>query len=244
MGIKANVQHAKTIPAVQLLEYSFDEQPLGLNRFFIDIKHKNKILTAHCPNTGSMMGLLDKGNNVWFSESDNLNRKLKYTLEIIEVKKKLVGINTLLTNKIVYEALNLKKINNLIKFNNIKSEVKFSENTRFDFLLNNNSEKCFLEVKNVTLVREKKIAEFPDAITSRGTKHLRELISAKKKGFESYILYLIQREECDSFKIAEDIDKDYEIAFKKAIKNGIQILCYNCKLTNEEIKLIDQIKLI
>ena len=150
-------------------------------RFFVDIEYKNKIITCHCPNTGSMMGLLNKGNKVWFSTSDNPNRKLKYTLEIIKVKKKLVGINTLLTNKIVYEALNLKKINNLIKFNNIKSEVKFSENTRFDFLLNNNSEKCFLEVKNVTLFRKEKIAEFPDAITSRGAKHLFELIKAKKK---------------------------------------------------------------
>ena len=111
-------------------------------RFFVDIEYKNKIITCHCPNSGSMMGLLNKGNKVWFSTSDNPYRKLKYTLEIIEVKKKLVGINTLLTNKIVYEALNLKKINNLAKFNNIKSEVKFSENTRFDFLLNNNNEKC------------------------------------------------------------------------------------------------------
>ena len=99
------------------------------------------------------MRLLNKGNKVWFSESDNLNRKLKYTLEIIEVEKKMVGINTLLTNKIVLEALNYKKINSLVKFDNIKTEVKFSDNTRFDFLLCDNNEKCFLEVKNVTLVR-------------------------------------------------------------------------------------------
>ena len=210
-------------------------------RFFVDIEYKNKIITCHCPNTGSMMGLLNKGNKVWFSTSDNPNRKLKYTLEIIEVKKKLVGINTLLTNKIVYEALNLKKINNLIKFNNIKSEVKFSENTRFDFLLNNNNEKCFLEVKNVTLFRKEKTAEFPDAITSRGTKHLFELIKAKKKGYQSYILYLIQREDCDSFRIAKDIDEEYKIAFDKALKSGVKILCYDCKLNNEEIKLNNQI---
>ena len=210
-------------------------------RFFVDIEYKNKIITCHCPNSGSMMGLLNKGNKVWFSTSDNPNRKLKYTLEIIEVKKKLVGINTLLTNKIVYEALNLKKINNLIKFNNIKSEVKFSENTRFDFLLNNNNEKCFLEVKNVTLFRKEKIAEFPDAITSRGTKHLFELIKAKKKGYQSYILYLIQREDCGSFRIAKDIDEEYKIAFDKALKSGVKILCYDCKLNNEEIKLNSQI---
>ena len=210
-------------------------------RFFVDIRYKNQVITGHCPNTGSMMGLLDEGNKVWFSKSNNPNRKLKYTLEIIELNKKRVGVNTLLSNKIVYEALNLKKINNLIKFNNIKSEVKFSENTRFDFLLNNNNEKCFLEVKNVTLFRKEKIAEFPDAITSRGTKHLFELIKAKKKGYQSYILYLIQREDCGSFRIAKDIDEEYKIAFDKALKSGVKILCYDCKLNNEEIKLNNQI---
>ena len=210
-------------------------------RFFVDIKYKNKIITAHCPNSGSMMGLLDKGNKIWFSKSDNPKRKLKYTLEIVELEKKMVGINTKLTNKIVLEALNQKKIKKLIKFNNIRAEVKFSDKTRFDFLITNNVRKCFLEVKNVTLVREKKIAEFPDAITSRGTKHLRELITAKKKGFESYMLYLIQREDCGSFKIAKDIDEEYKSTFNEALKNGVKMLCYDCKLNNEEIKLNKQI---
>jgi len=210
-------------------------------RFFVDIKYKNKIITAHCPNSGSMMGLVDKNNKVLFSTSDNPNRKLKYTLEIIEIDKKKVGINTLLTNKIVLEALNLGKIKSLIKFNKIKSEVKFSNNTRFDFLLQNGREKCFLEVKNVTLLRKNKIAEFPDAITSRGTKHLNELCNAIKNGYQSYILYLVQREDCDSFKIAKDIDEEYEVAFGKALKAGVKILCYDCKLNDEEIKLSNQI---
>ena len=210
-------------------------------RFFVDIKYKNKIITGHCPNTGSMMGLLNKGNKVWFSKSDNPKRKLKYTLEIIQVEKKMVGINTLIANKIVLEALNQKKIKNLAEFNNIKTEVKFSDKTRFDFLISNNKEKCFLEVKNVTLVRKEKIAEFPDAITSRGTKHLKELIAAKKKGLKSYILYLIQREDCKTFKIAKDIDQEYKIAFSKALKNGVMVLCYDCKLSNEGIKLNNQI---
>ena len=210
-------------------------------RFFIDIKYKNKIITAHCPNSGSMMGLLDRGNKAWFSLSDNPKRKLKYTLEMIEVKNKKVGINTLLTNKIVLEALKHKKINSLNKFNHIKTESKFSDGTRFDFFLSNDKEKCFLEVKNVTLLRENKIAEFPDAITSRGTKHLNELCNAKKKGYQSYILYLIQRENCNSFKIAKDIDEEYKIAFSKALKSGVKILCYDCKLNSEEIKLNKQI---
>ena len=210
-------------------------------RFFADIKYLNKIITCHCPNTGSMMGLLSEGNKVWFSHSDNPKRKLKYTLEIIEIKKKMVGINTLLSNKIVLEALNQKKIKELIKFDNIKSEAKFTDETRFDFLISNNKKKCFLEVKNVTLVRKEKQAEFPDAITVRGRKHLKELTSAKKKGFESYILYLIQREDCKTFKIAEDIDPDYIIALNESLKNGVKMLCYDCKLNNEEIKLNSQI---
>ena len=210
-------------------------------RFFADIKYKNKIITAHCPNPGSMMGLLDIGNKAWFSLSDNPNRKLKYTLEIVEVKNQKVGINTLLTNKIVLEALNQKKIKTLSKFNNIRPEVKFSDKTRFDFLISNNKQKCFLEVKNVTLKRTENIAEFPDAITSRGSKHLRELVTAKKKGFESYILYLIQREDCKSFKIAKDIDEEYKIAFNEALKKGVKILCYDCRLNDEEIKLNKQI---
>tara|TARA_B100002049_G_scaffold136636_1_gene101247 strand:- start:911 stop:1603 length:693 start_codon:yes stop_codon:yes gene_type:complete len=210
-------------------------------RFFVDIKYNNKIITIYCPNSGSMMGLLNKGNKVWFSKSDNPKRKLKYTLEIIQVEKKMVGINTLIANKIVLEALNQKKIKNLAEFDNIKTEVKFSDKTRFDFLISNNKEKCFLEVKNVTLVRKEKIAEFPDAITSRGTKHLKELIAAKKKGLKSYILYLIQREDCKTFKIAKDIDQEYKIAFSKALKNGVMVLCYDCKLSNEGIKLNNQI---
>ena len=210
-------------------------------RFFVDINYKKKIITAHCPNSGSMMGLLEKGNKVWFSLSNNPKRKLKYTLEIIEVKNEKIGINTLLTNKIIFEALINKKIETLNKFNNIKPEVRFSDKTRFDFLLSNSKEKCFLEVKNVTLLRERKIAEFPDAVTSRGTKHLNELCDAKKKGYQSYILYLIQREDCDSFKIAEDIDEDYKNAFVNALKTGVKILCYDCKLNNEEIKLNKQI---
>jgi len=210
-------------------------------RFFVDINYQNKTITAHCPNSGSMMGLLNKGNSVWFSEASNPERKLKYTLEIVNVDKKLVGINTQLTNKIVLEALNQKKIKNLVKFDHIKTEVKFSDKTRFDFLISNNKEKCFLEVKNVTLVRSNKTAEFPDAITSRGTKHLKELINAKKKGYKSCILYLIQREDCKSFKIANDIDQEYKTTFNEALKNGVKMLCYDCKLSDEEIKLNNQI---
>ena len=210
-------------------------------RFFVDIRYKNKILTCHCPNTGSMMGLLEEDNKIWFSKTNNPKRKLKYTLEIVKVKNKMIGVNTLLSNKIVLEALNQKKIKSLIKYNNIKAEVKFSNKTRFDFLISNDKEKCFIEVKNVTLIRKKKIAEFPDAITTRGTRHLKELTIAKEKGFKSYIFYLLQMEGCESFKIAKDIDVQYNLAFNEALKSGVKILCYDCKLSNKEIKLNNQI---
>jgi sugar fermentation stimulation protein A len=210
-------------------------------RFFVDIKYQNKTITAHCPNSGSMMGLLKPGNKLWFSHSDNPKRKLKYTLQMIGMNNSKVGINTQLTNKIILESLEKKRIKELTRFTNIKAEVKFSDKTRFDFLISNKKEKCFLEVKNVTLVRQNNVAEFPDAITSRGTKHLKELINAKKKGYESYILYLIQRENCKSFKIANDIDEEYKIAFIEALKNNVKVLCYDCKLSNEEIVLNSEI---
>jgi len=210
-------------------------------RFFVDIKYQNKTLTAHCPNSGSMMGLLNPGNVVWFTQSNDPKRKLKYTLQMITINEKLVGINTHLTNKIVLEALKKKKIKSLTRFTDIKSEVKFSNNTRFDFLISNSIEKCFLEVKNVTLVRQNNIAEFPDAITSRGTKHLRELIKAKKNGYKSCILYLLQREDCKFLKIAKDIDTKYKNTFDTALKSGVKILCYDCKLNNEEIRINNQI---
>ena len=206
-------------------------------RFFVDIKINNQIITAHCPNTGSMFGLLKKGNKVWLSKSDNPKRKLRYTLEIIQVNKSKVGINTHLTNKIVYHALQ----NNLIKeFNHnleIRPESKFGKNTRFDFLVSNNKKKLFIEVKNVTLSRTAGLAEFPDAVTSRGLKHIRELLNAKKKGYEIYLLFVIQRDDCEKFQIAKDIDPNYYELLVKAVKKKLHLLCYDCKFSSKGIKL-------
>ena len=178
-------------------------------RFFVDIKVKNKIITAHCPNSGSMMGLLKKGNKVWFTESQNQKRKLKYTIQIIEVDGNKVGVNTHLTNKIVLEALQKNYIKEFSSSLKINPEQKFGDKTRFDFLLDDNNSKSFLEVKNVTLVRNKGTAEFPDAVTERGKKHLNELIKAVQQGYKSYLLFVIQREDCKMFKIASDIDVEY-----------------------------------
>ena len=212
-------------------------------RFFVNIKINNQIITAHCPNTGSMYGLLKKGNKVWVSKSSNPNRKLKYTLEIIEDNKVKVGINTHLTNKIVLHALKsnlIKEFKNLLE---IRPETKFGTNTRFDFLVINKDCKTFIEVKNVTLSREKKKAEFPDAVTSRGLKHIKELMNAFKKGYKIFILYLVQREYCSSFTIAKDIDPVYAKALTKAVKNNLNLLCYDCKFSSKGIKLNKKIKI-
>ena len=158
-------------------------------RFFTDIKLGNKIITAHCPNPGSMFKLLDKGNSVWVTKSNNPKRKLEYTLQIIEVEGSKFCVNTHITNKIINEALNKKLIKGLAGFDSIKPEEKFGTNTRFDFLLSGKNKKAFLEVKSVTLSRIKGHAEFPDSVTSRGKKHLENLILANKQGYESYIVF-------------------------------------------------------
>ena len=211
-------------------------------RFFVDIKINNKIITAHCPNTGSMYGLLRKGNKVWISKSNNPNRKLKYTLEIIEDKNSKVGVNTHSTNKIVHHALQNNLIDEFDNVSKIKTEIKFGLNTRFDFLVSNKKQKAFIEVKNVTLSRDKALAEFPDAVTTRGLKHINELIKASKENYKVFILYLIQRNDCKSFTIAKDIDPNYANALSKAIKNNLKILCYDCKFSSKGIKLNNKIK--
>ena len=211
-------------------------------RFFVDVKIGNKIVTAHCPNTGSMMGLLEKGNKVWLSKTDNPKRKLKYTLQIIEENKSKVGINTHLTNKIVLDALRKNKIEIFKNITLIKPEIKFGKNTRFDFLINEKNKLSLVEVKNVTLVRNKRIAEFPDAVTARGLKHIEQLIEANKKGYEVFILYLIQRSDCNKFKIASDLDPKYASILKKSVKKKLNILCYDCKFSSKGIKLNRKIK--
>ena len=212
-------------------------------RFFVDVKVDNQILTAHCPNTGSMYGLLKKGNKVWISKSNDPKRKLKYTLEIIEDNKSKVGVNTHSTNKIVLDALQNNLIKEFYYISEIKPETKFGKNTRFDFLVINKNDKAFVEVKNVTLSRKKGLAEFPDAVTTRGLKHINELENARKKKYKIFIIFLIQRDDCVNFTIAKDIDQDYAKALKLAVKNKLNILCYDCKFSSKGIKLNKQIKI-
>ena len=212
-------------------------------RFFVDVKINNKIITAHCPNTGSMYGLLKTGNKVWVSKSNNPKRKLKYTLEIIEDNKSKVGVNTHFANKIVLHALRNKLIKEFKNISVIKPETKFGKNSRFDFLIINKKNRTFIEVKNVTLSRKKGLAEFPDAITTRGLKHINELVKASKKNYKIFILYLIQRNDCMTFSIAKDIDSKYAKALEKAVKNNLNILCYDCKFSPKGIKLNKKIKI-
>ena len=213
-------------------------------RFFTDIKLKNEIVTAHCPNTGSMMGLLNEGNEVYISKNNDPKRKLKYTLEIIKIKKNLVGVNTHFANKIAYHGLSNDLVNELKNSDKIKPEVYFNKETRFDFLLKKNKKKIFVEVKNVTLFRDNKIAEFPDAITSRGSKHLKTLIMAINRGFEAYILFLVQIEGVEFFKKARDIDKEYFKNYLLAKKAGVKFLAYNCNINTKKIEINKKLKII
>ena len=213
-------------------------------RFFADIKLNKEIIVAHCPNTGSMMGLLGTNNDVWISKNNDPKRKLKFTLEIVKVKNNLIGVNTHFANKIVNHALSNNLITELKKCDYIKPEFFFNKETRFDFFIKKKNEKILVEVKNVTLCRDKKIAEFPDAITSRGLKHLKTLIDAIKKGYKSYIIFLIQMQGMEYFKIAKDIDKEYYQNYLIAKKFGVNFLAYRCKISPKEIKIEKKLQIV
>ena len=213
-------------------------------RFFADVKINKKIVTAHCPNTGSMKGLIEEGNEVYLHKNDDPKRKLKYGLEIIKANKKLVGVNTHLANKIVNHGLENNLVSELKNSDTIRSEVFFDKETRFDFLLEKNNQKIFVEVKNVTLFRDKETAEFPDAITSRGSKHLLTLIDAIKKGYKSYLIFLVQVQNMKKFKIAKDIDNEYYKNYLIARNSGVNFLAYRCKISSKEILIEKKIKII
>jgi len=215
-------------------------------RFFADVQLDNnkEIVTAHCPNTGSMLGLLGEGNAVKLSEANKKDRKLKFTLEIIKSNGASVGVNTHRANRIVEAALLSNKIKNIKKIIHIKREVRYGENSRIDFLVNNKDEEIYIEVKNVTLSLKKGIAEFPDAITERGSKHLKELSKIKDRKTRAIMLYLIQRDDCKYFQIAKEIDEKYNSNLKKAIESGVEVLCYNCKFKNNKIELDKKIKFL
>ena len=213
-------------------------------RFFVDVKLNKETVTAHCPNTGSMKGLLEEGNEVYLLKNDDPKRKLKYGLEIIKTKKNLVGVNTHMANKIVNHGLKNNLIKELNNCNSIKSEVFFNKETRFDFLVEKNKQNIFIEVKNVTLFRDQNTAEFPDAVTTRGSKHLLTLIDAIKKGYKSYLIFLVQVQNMENFKIAKDIDIEYYKNYLTAKKAGVNFLAYRCKISNKKIYIEKKLKII
>ena len=216
-------------------------------RFLVDVELENgDIVTVHCANSGSMMGLLTAGNTVYITPSINPENKLKYKLEFVENNSSMVGVNTHLTNKLVHEALENKLIEQLKHFDIIRPETKYN-NSRFDFFLSNsNGEQAFVEVKNVTLLREPRIAEFPDAKTERGAKHLSDLVNVvqNEENISAYNLYIVQRTDSKQFKIAKDIDPKYYENFMIAKNAGVKFLCYDCDINLDTITVNKELEII
>ncbi|HXV73910.1 MAG TPA: DNA/RNA nuclease SfsA [Sphingomonadales bacterium] len=211
-------------------------------RFFADVRLRDgAVVTAHCANSGSMMGVKEPGSKVWLSPSPNPKTKLAWRWEMIDVEGAKVGINTMHPNRIAAEAIAEKRIPELAGYASARREVRYGQNSRIDLLLEDPG-LCFVEVKNVTLKRGKQ-AQFPDAVTERGTKHLHELANEAKKGNRAVMLYLAQRADCDAFSIAEDIDPEYAKTLSKALKSGVEALCYQCALSDTEICLDRPLKM-
>ncbi|MCG8509977.1 MAG: DNA/RNA nuclease SfsA [Rhodospirillales bacterium] len=198
-------------------------------------------ITAHCANSGSMLSVNAPGSEVWLSPARNPNRKLRYTWELIRVADALVGINTQHPNAITAEAIEEGLIPELAGQESLRREVKYGKNSRIDILLEGGGKPdCYVEVKNVTLRRDSgpdRLAEFPDAVTSRGAKHLAELADMVTAGHRAVMMYLVQRGDCETFRLAEDIDPAYARAFAAARAGGVEALCYACRVDPTEIRI-------
>ena len=225
-------------------------------RFLCDVKLVGgETITATCPNTGSMMGLTAPGSRVWLSESDSPTRKYRHTWEMIETDigkgPVLVGINTNHPNAIVSEAITAGKVAELKGFASLRREVKYGVNSRIDILLEGGHDAgkwggsmCYVEIKNVHLMRKAGLAEFPDSKTERGVKHLEELSNMVAEGHRAVMLYLVQRADATRFDLAGDVDPAYAAAFVKAKAAGVEMLAYRCKLTAEAITLEKPVKIV
>ena len=213
-------------------------------RFLADVElEEGSVVTAHCTNSGSMKTCIEEGAPVYLSVADNPKRKTKFTWEMIFLNNSWVGINTMIPNIIVFESIKEGLIDKLNGYNIIKREVKFDD-SRFDLYLENKSEKCFVEVKNVTLFRNKDTAEFPDAPTARGIKHLLTLIDAIKKSYKTYLIFLVQIQNMKYFKIAKDIDEEYYKNYLIAKKAGVNFLAYRCDISSKKIFIDKKLKII
>ena len=204
-------------------------------RFLADIILENKeIITAHVPNSGAITSCIEENCDVWITFHDNPKRKLKYTLELTLINENLICTNTGVANKIAIEAIKNGTIKELQNYTSLKPEQKYGQNSRIDILLENENEKCYVEVKSVSLKIDDYLA-FPDAVTSRGTKHLNELYEMTLQGHRAVMLYIIQRTDNLPFRLACEIDKKYCELFNEVTKKGVEVLVYQSNIDYENI---------
>jgi len=211
-------------------------------RFLTDVELKDgSVVVAHCANSGSMLSVNDAGADVWLSPANNPKRKLQYTWELIKIGDAMVGINTQHPNRIVDEAIAAGKIKELSGYDTQKREVKYGKNSRIDILLSGEGKPdCYVEVKNTTMRRDlsnNAPAEFPDAVTARGAKHLVELGDMVEQGHRAVMFYLIQRDDAHSFTVAADIDPTYAKGLENALKRGVEVVAYSCRVSPQEIEI-------
>jgi sugar fermentation stimulation protein A len=210
-------------------------------RFLADVRlDDGRLITAICPNTGSMLGLTAPGSTVWLSESDSPTRKYRFTWELVEADlgrgPALVGINTGHPNKLVAEALGARRIRALAGYPKLRREVKYGVSSRIDLLLECTTRGlCYVEVKNVHLSRRHGLAEFPDSVTARGAKHLAELSEMVRQGHRAVMVFLIQRSEARRLALARDIDPGYGAALDAATAAGVEAIALRCRMGTEEI---------
>jgi sugar fermentation stimulation protein A len=216
-------------------------------RFLADVVlPSGETITVHCANPGSMIGLDAAGAQVWLSKSANPNRKLAHSWELIEVDfgagAELVGINTAHPNALAAEAIAAGAIPELAGYHSIRREVKYGTNSRVDFLLADPARPpCYVEIKNVHLMRRPALAEFPDAVTKRGAKHLAELSAMVAAGARAMMLYLIQIGSARAFRLARDIDPAYGLAFDAARTAGVEAIAYRCGITRDGIEVVERV---
>ena len=218
-------------------------------RFLADVQLPGEVVTVACPNTGSMMGCAEPGSRVWLSEHDKPTRKYRHTWEIVEIggiKPVLVGINTGLPNALVHEAITGGAIEELKGYATLRREVAFGEEgSRVDLLLESPRRKrCYVEVKNVTAAASRGIALFPDSVSERGAKHLRELMRLKAGGERPVQLYCVQRGDVDEVRPADAIDPEYGRTLREAIDAGVEVLAYRARVTPDEIRIEDRIPVV
>jgi sugar fermentation stimulation protein A len=219
-------------------------------RFLADVMlESGEMITVHVPNPGAMTGLARPYSRVWLSDSDNPMRTLRYTWELVETDlgsgPELVGVNTVQPNLLTAEALGAALIPELRDYSSVRREVKYGANSRIDFLFEDPKRtSCYLEVKNVHLMRRAKLAEFPDSVTARGAKHLDELAAMVEGGARSVLLFVIQISSADRFAIARDIDPVYAAAFDRARAKGVEILAWRCKIGVEGVEIAAPVPIV